>query len=230
MWTSKCCQQLRAPKCRRPYGRWYKYTSCLSGTAKCFYAATELYMHVPFIASPMCHTTDCGAGPQSACTEYASGRGGHVLRGCSICVFFVSNEWTIFWCPVTSTTVHITGRFPAEWHTMGNTLVMLSRNTMLATTWTRNREATFCTWPLNWTLLVFGPDSTIIYPTVTFVCSLKKETKFKKLSYEENLWRNKQSQHTLFYLHMQWLPTIQRADLQCSIWCSLQKKLRREIC
>lgn len=58
------------------------------------------------------------ATPRSACSEYASGRGGLVMCGCSICVVFVSDEWAIFWCPVTSTKVLITGRFPTMWCTI----------------------------------------------------------------------------------------------------------------
>lgn len=66
---------------------------------------------------------------QSACSEYALGGGGHVLRGCNICVVFVSDEWAIFGRLATSTAVHIAGRFPTMWHTMANALVMLLRNT-----------------------------------------------------------------------------------------------------
>lgn len=146
---------------------------------------------------------------QSACTEYASGRGGHVLCGCCICVFFVSDEWTILWCPVTSATVHITGRFPAMWRTMGNTLVMLLRNTMLNVTWTRSSEAMCRTWPRNWTLLVFG----LLFIQYS-VSSLKIETwnswgrlnSEVKVRCEENLQKNKIFQHTLLYLHFTWLP------------------------
>lgn len=41
----------RPPKWRSPYGGCYKYTSCLSGTAKCFYAVTGAYVRALFMAA-----------------------------------------------------------------------------------------------------------------------------------------------------------------------------------
>lgn len=140
MWPSKCCQQWWSPKCCSPYSRCYKYTYCLSGTAKCFYALTEQYVHVPFIAGWMCQNT-LELTPQSACTEYAWRRGGHVLCGYRICVFFVSDEWAIFWCPVTRSMVHITGRFPTMWRTIETHLLCCWGTQNLTMTWTSNSKA-----------------------------------------------------------------------------------------
>lgn len=53
--TNRCGHQnavkrWQPPKWRSPYGGCYKYTSCLSGTAKCFYAMTRAYVRAPFMA------------------------------------------------------------------------------------------------------------------------------------------------------------------------------------
>lgn len=70
MWPSGGCQRWRPPEWRGPDGRGYKYTSCLSGTAKCFYSLTEARVRAPSMASlnvPVYIKT------LAATPEYASG-------------------------------------------------------------------------------------------------------------------------------------------------------------
>lgn len=151
-----------SPKCRSSYARWYKHTSCLSGTEKCFYAMTQLDVLVPVITGLMCQTTLELLHSQPVLNMHQAEEGMYCVDAASVSSLFPMSgpfsdaQWQ------TPRFISQAGFQPCgvQWR---NTLVMLLRNTMLSMSWTRNNEETCHTWPLNWALLAFGLYSPIIY-------------------------------------------------------------------
>lgn len=131
MWPSGGCQRWRPPEWRGPDGRGYKYTSCLSGTAKCFYSLTEACVRVRTL--PPWRARTCQSTLRSRSTHSLQLLNMHqalVARWCRICVSFVSDER----CRLLMPGDMFKGSrhkwvFPAAWHTIGDAIGMRRADT-----------------------------------------------------------------------------------------------------
>ena len=163
MWPSKCCQLWWSPKHCSPYGRCYKYTSCLSGTAKGFYAVTELYVRVPFIAGLMCQAALELLRNLHVLNMHQAEEGMYCVDTASVSSLFpMSGPFSdAQWQAPRFTTQAGFQPYGVQWET--DSLCCWGTQCLL-----RQKQGTarqMChTWPLDWMLLLFGLYNTLIYP------------------------------------------------------------------